>query len=119
MVEASALARASAAFLFGSPSLTQPLVIRPRRVSILRTEVQCHLPLRAVGIFLRFNSSASARWETMLAAISLRMVKARAAARSSAACLFCKAVCTPRLRDEAPPLRWSIRPSWPDLDVLS
>ena len=33
--------------------------------------------------------------------------------------LFVKAVCTPRLLDDAPPLVCSIGTSWPDLDVLS
>jgi hypothetical protein len=73
----------------------------------------------AVGTPLRFNSSASARWEAKPSAMSFRMVEAKAWARDSAARLFFKAVCTPRLRDEVPPLTCFIGPSWPDLDVLS
>lgn len=41
------------------PSLFQLLdVIKPSRVSILTTVMRCQLPPRAVGILLRFNSSA-------------------------------------------------------------
>ena len=120
IVEASALARASAAFLCACPLLILPLVIRLRRVSILPTEVQCQLPPRAVGIRLRFNSSASVRREMKPAAISPRMVEAKAAARESAARLFAEAVAFfPRLRDEVPQRTCSIGPSWLDLDVLS
>ena len=105
IVEASALARASAAFLCACPLLILPLVIRPRRDSILPTEVQCQLPPRAVGIRLRFNSSASVRREMKPAAISPRMVEAKAAARESAARLFAEAVAFfQRLRDEVTPL---------------
>ena len=77
IVEASALARASAAFLCACPLLILQLVLRPRRDSILPTEVQCQLPPRAVGIRLRFNSSASVRREMKPAAISPRMVEAK------------------------------------------
>jgi hypothetical protein len=49
IIEARAWARASATFLFGSPLLTQPLVIRPRRISMFLTVVRCQLPPRAVG----------------------------------------------------------------------
>jgi hypothetical protein len=101
-------------------SARQPIVdpalgFHARRFSILPTEVRCQLPPNAVGTPLRFNSSESARFETKPAAMSFRMAEASSAARSSAASLFFKAACTPRLRDDAPPLRWSIRPSWPDL----
>ena len=119
IVEARASARASAACLFVRPMLILPLVIKPRRVSILQTVVRCQLPLKAVGIPLRFNSFASSRWETKPAAISCRMVEAKAAARESAACLFVEATCTARPRDDAAPRICSIGPSWPDLDVLS
>jgi hypothetical protein len=46
IVEARALARASAACLYASLLLVFPLpnVIRPKRVSILTTVVKCHLP---------------------------------------------------------------------------
>ena len=118
-VEASVLARASAAFLFANPLLTVPLVFRPRRVSIFPTLVRCQLPPRAVGTPLRFNSSVSACWETKPAAISSRTVEARARARESAACLFFKAMPVPRARDEIPPVTCFIGPSWLDLDVLS
>jgi hypothetical protein len=95
------LARASAAFLCACPLLILPLVIRPRRASILPTEVQCQLPPRAVGIRLRFNSFASAQREMEPAAISFRMVEAKAAARDSAARLFAEAAASiPGGRDE-------------------
>ena len=60
------------------PLLRSPDVVRPKRVSILSTEVRCQLPPRAVSIPLRFNSSASARRETKPVAISFRMVEAKA-----------------------------------------
>jgi len=119
IVEASALARASATCLLASPLLVLPLVIMPRRVSILPTEVRCQLPPSAVGTPLRFNSSVNFCWETKPPAISFRMVEAKAWARDSAARLFFKAARTPRFRDEAPPVTCSIGPSWLDLDVLS
>ena len=103
IVEARASACASAACLFASPLLILPLVIKSRRPSIRPREVRCQLSPPPVGIPLRFNSSASARWETKPAAISFRMVGARAAARSSAARLFFKAARTARLRDDVFP----------------
>ena len=114
IVEARALACASAACLFASPLLILPLVIKSKP-SIRPREVRCQLPPPPVGIPLRFNSSASARWETKPAAISFRMVGARAAARSSAARLFFKAARIARLRDDVFPLYLRHAPSWPDL----
>jgi hypothetical protein len=105
--------------LFVRPMLRLPDVTRPRRLTILQTVVRCQLPPRAVGIPLRFNSFASSRWETKPAAISCRMVEAKAAARESAARLFVEALCTPRPRDDVTPLTCSMGPSWPNLDVLS
>ena len=117
IVEASAFARVSAAFLCACPLLTLPLVIRPRRVSILPTEVRCQLPPRAVGTPLRFNSPASARRETKPAAMSFRMVEAKAWARDPAACLSANAPCPPRLRKEVPAvISCFIGTSWSDLD---
>ena len=116
IVGANALARMSAACFFACPLLIlapMPRVIRPKRVSILTTVVKCHLPPRAVGIRLRFNSSTRARRERKPAAISSRMVVARARARESAARLSANAPCPPRLRGEIPLTR-SITPSWPD-----
>ena len=67
-------------------------------------EVRCHLAPRTAGILLRFNSFASACWETKPAAISTRMVVAKARARESAPRLFAEAAASiPRLRDEVPP----------------
>ncbi|MEA2809496.1 MAG: hypothetical protein QOJ17_3637 [Rhodospirillaceae bacterium] len=74
---------------------------------------------RPVGIPRRFNSSASARWETKPSAISFRMVEANAKARESAARLCTEAPCIPRLRDDVRLLTFSIGPSWPELDVRS
>jgi hypothetical protein len=120
MVRANFLARASAACLLACPLLILPPlpdVSRPSRVSILTTVVYCHLPPRAVGILLRFNSSASARREMKPAALSSRRVETKARARESAARLLANAPCIPRLRDEVPPLTCSIGPFWQDLDV--
>ena len=119
IVEASALARASAAFLCACPLLILPLVIRPRRDSILPTEVQCQLPPRAVGIRLRFNSSASVRREMKPAAISPRMVEAKAWARESAARLPANGPLNPRLRDAVFSRTCFIGTSWLNHDVLS
>jgi len=116
---ARASARASAAWLLASPILILPLVIKPRRVSILQTVVRCQLPPRAVATPLRFNSFASSRWETKPAAISCRMVEAKAAAREFAARLPANGPGITRLRDEVLPRPCSIGPSWPDPDVLS
>ena len=116
----TASARASAIRLIASPLLPWPDVIKPRRISTLATVVRCQLPPRAVGIPPRFNSSASAHWETKPVAISSRMVEARAAARESAACLSAEAAASiPRGRDEVTLLTCSIEPSWPGFDVLS
>ena len=94
-----------------------PFVIRPRRVSVLPTVLRCQIPPLAVDIPLRFNSFASARWETKPAAISFRMVGSKARARASAARLPANAPCTRPLRGEVFPLTGSIGPSWPDFDV--
>jgi hypothetical protein len=83
-------------------------------------EVRCQLPSSAVGTPLRFNSSASALWETKPATISFRMVGAKARARDSAARLFAEAAASiPGGRAEVFLLACSIGPSWPDLGVLS
>jgi hypothetical protein len=120
IVEARALARASAACLVACPMLILPLpdVIKPRRVSILTTVVRCQLPPKTVGIPLRFNSPANSRWERKPASRSCRMVEAKAAARESAARLFVEAPCT-RPRDDVAPLNCSIGQTWPDLEVPS
>ena len=97
IVEASALARASAARLLSWPLLILPPLpdmSSPSRVSILNTVVYCHLPPRAVGILRRFNSSAIAWRDTKPAARSLRRVEARA--RASAARLMTSG--PPRIR---------------------
>jgi hypothetical protein len=117
IVEARALARASAACLCASALLILPFVIRPRRVSVLPTVLRCQIPPRAVDIPLRFNSFASARWETKPAAISFRMVGSKARARESAARLLANAPCILRLPGEVSPLTCSIGPSWPHFDV--
>ena len=119
IVEASALARASAARLLSWPLLILPFVTRPRRASTLATVVRCHLPPSLVGVSLRFNSFASARWDTNLAAVSSRKVEANARARASAARLPAKAPSSPFLRDDACPRAVFIGPSWPDSDDLS
>jgi hypothetical protein len=97
-----------------------PDIRSPSRVSILNTVVYCHLPPRAVGIFRRFNSSASACRDTKPAARSLRRVEAKARARASAARLMTSgpARIPRRLRDEAFPHGCFIRTPWPDGDVL-
>jgi hypothetical protein len=100
-------ARTSAARLIGSAT----------RLSILTTVVRCQLPPRAVGIPLRFNSPASSRWETKPAAMSCRMVEAKAAARESAARLLPEGLCFPRLRGAVSPWVNSIGPSWPVVDA--
>src|SRR5260370_27307215 len=101
IVEARALAGASAFCLVACQVLILPLaeVIKRRRVSILRRVVRGRRPPRAVGTALRFNSFASSCWQTKPAAISFRMVEAKAAARESAARLFVAARCSPRLWD--------------------
>jgi hypothetical protein len=119
MVRANFLARASAACLLACPLLILPPlpdVSSPSRVSILTTVVYCHLPPRAVGILLRFNSSASAWREMKPAALSPRRVEAKARARESAARLFANAPGMLRRREEVPRTR-SIGPSWLVLDV--
>ena len=89
--------------------------IKPRRFSTLATVVRCQLPPRAIGIRLRFNSSASAHWETKPVAISSGMVEARAAARESAPRLFAKAAASiPLGRDEVTVLTGSIGPLLPE-----
>jgi hypothetical protein len=78
---------------------------------ILQTVVPCQLPPRAVGTPLRFNSSASVRRDTKPAAISFRMVEAKARARESAARLFVEGTYTPRLwgRSFILPAGWARR----------
>ena len=118
MVRANILARASAGCLLACPLLILPPVpdvSRPSRVSILTTVVYCHLPPRAVGIPLRFNSSARARREMKPSALSSRRVEAKARARESAARLLANAPCIPRLREDLSPRACSIEPSWPEL----
>jgi hypothetical protein len=117
IVEASDLARASAACLCARALLILPFVIRPRRVSVLPTVLRCQIPPLPVDIPLRFNSSASARWETKPAAISFRMVGSKARARASAARLPPNAPCLPRLLGDVSARTRSIGPSWPDFDV--
>ena len=96
-----------------------PDVSSPSRVSILTTVVYCHLPPRAVGILLRFNSSASAWRETKPAALSSRRVEAKARARASAARLLTSGPPRiPRLRDAVVPRSCFIGQSWPRLYVL-
>jgi hypothetical protein len=119
MVRASFLARASAACLPACPLLILPPlpdVSRPSRASILTTVTYCHLPPRAVGIRLRFNSSACAWREMKPAALSPRRVEAKARARASAARLFANAPGMLRRREEVPRTR-SIGTSWPVLVV--
>jgi hypothetical protein len=53
IVEAKALARASAACLCACPLLILPFVIRPRRASTLFTVVRCQSPPRAVAFLFR------------------------------------------------------------------
>jgi hypothetical protein len=117
IVDPKASARTSATRLLVRPLLQLPDVIKPSRVSILTTVVRCQLPPRAVGILLRFNSSASSRWETKPAAISSRMVGTKARARESAARLPANAPCRLRLLGEVSPHTGSIGPSWPDFDA--
>jgi hypothetical protein len=116
-VERKASARTSAACLFAFPLLTGPFpdVTSPKCVSTLTMVVYCHLPPRAVGIPLRFNSPASDRRDTKPAALSSRMVGTKTRARDSAARLFANAPCNPRLRRDVSPC--SIGPSWLVLDV--
>jgi hypothetical protein len=114
IVEASALARRSAARVCERPILILPFVIRPRRASILVTVLRCHLPARVVGILLRFNSFASARWEMKPAAISVRMVGSNASA-----CAVGRLSAEALLRDANSSPTRSIEPSWPDIDVIS
>jgi hypothetical protein len=105
IVEAMAVARTSAACSCHSPLLILPFVITPRRASTLATVVRCHLPPCVVG-FLRFNSFASAGWDTNPAAISFRKLAAKARARESAARRLAKALSIPFLRDDACPRRF-------------
>jgi|SRR5580704_1819030 hypothetical protein len=117
IVERKASVRTSAACLFAFPLLTIPFpdVTSPKCVSTLTTVVYCHLPPRAVGIPLRFNSPASDRRDTKPAALSSRMVGTKTRARDSAARLLANAPCNPRLRRDVSPC--SIGPSWLVLDV--
>jgi hypothetical protein len=111
IVEASDLARASAACLCASTVLILPFVVRPRPLRILTTVVRCQLPPRVVGIPLRFSSCVSARWETKPAAISVRMVEAKARQRASVARLPANSACWPPLRDEVFPRACFMGPS--------
>jgi hypothetical protein len=108
IVEASALARRSAARVCALPILILPFVIRPTRASTLATVVRCHFPPRVVGTLLRFNSFASARWEMKPVAISVRMVGSKASAWAAGR-LFAEAL----LRDAISSPTRSIEPSWP------
>ena len=115
IVEASDLARASAPCLLACPLLILPPlpdVSSPKRLSTLTTVVYCHLPPRAVGIPLRFNSSARARREMKPAALSSRRVEAKARARASAARLPANAPRARRLRDDVSPRDFFIGQSW-------
>jgi hypothetical protein len=85
IVGSKSLARTSEACLCHSPLLILPFVTTPRRLSTLATVVRCHLPPSLVGTSLRFNSFASAVWDTNPAAKSSRRVEAKIRARSSAA----------------------------------
>ncbi len=112
IVGPKASARMSATRLLISPLLIPscPDVSRSRRRTILSTVLRCHLPPKAVGIPLRFNSFASPRWETKPAAMSLRMVGSKARARVSAR-LADNVSGVPLLRDEVPSLTCFIGPS--------
>ena len=120
IVGRTASARTSATRLLAS-SLLIPRsdMSRSRRVSIRAAEVRCHRPPTAPGIPLRFNSFASARWETKPAAISFRMVGSKARARASAARLPPNAPCLPRLLGDVSPRTRSIGPSWPGFDTAA
>jgi hypothetical protein len=117
IVGPKASARTSATRLLVSPLLIPscPDMSRSRRVSILVTEVRCHLPPPTLGIPLRFNSFVRARRETKPAAISFRMVGSKARARASAARLPPNAPCIPRLPGEVSPRTGSIGRLWPRL----
>jgi hypothetical protein len=111
IVEASALARASAARAPVCPLLVLPLpgMNSASRVSILTTVVYRHPPPRTVGISLRFNSSASDWRETKPSALSSRRVEAKARARASAARLLASGpLRIPRLRDAVVPRNWTL-----------
>ena len=108
IVGAKALARVSAACVCHSPLLILPFVIRPRRASTLATVVRCHLPPFLVGTSLRFNSFASAAWDTNPAAKSSRRIEAKARAREPATRLLANAPWFPLLREEAFPRAFSI-----------
>jgi len=112
IVEANALARASAARLLSWPLLILPFVTTPRRASTLATVVRCHLPPSLVGVSFRFNSFASARWDKNRVAVSSRRVEANARARASAARLPAKAPSSPFLRDDVRPRAVFIGLSW-------
>jgi hypothetical protein len=119
IVRAKALARTSAARLCASPLLILPFVTRPRRARTLATVVRCHLPPSLVGVSLRFNSFASAGWDTNPAAISSRRVEAKARARESAARLTAKGPNIPFFRDDVCPRAVFIAPSWPRCDTAA
>jgi hypothetical protein len=119
IVRAKALARTSAARLCASPLLILPFVTRPRRARTLATVVRCHLPPSLVGVSLRFNSFASAGWDTNPAAISSRRVEAKARARESAARLTAKGPNIPFFRDDVCPRAVFIGPSWPRCDTAA
>jgi hypothetical protein len=103
IVGAKPLARTSAARLCDSPLLILPFVTKPRRARTLATVVGCHLPPSLVGVSLRFNSFASAGWDTNPAAISSLRVEAKARARESAARLTAKGPNIPFFRDDVCP----------------
>jgi hypothetical protein len=81
--------------------------------------LRCQIPPLAVDIPLRFNSFASARWETKPAAISFRMVGSKARARESAARLLANAPCILRPPGEVSARTRSIGPSWPGFDTAA
>jgi len=111
IVGPKASARASAARLFIN-SLLIPSCPGSRRRRILTTVLRCHLPPLAVGIPLRFNSSANARRDIKPAAIASRTVETKSRARKSAARLLANAPCIPLLWEELFPRSRSIGQSW-------
>jgi hypothetical protein len=117
IVGPKASARTSAMRLRVSPLLVPscPGVSWSRRLSILVTEVRCHLPPAAPDIPLRFNSFARTRRETKPAAISFRMVGSIARARASAARFPPNTPCIPCLPGEVSLLSRSIGRLWPRL----
>jgi hypothetical protein len=121
IVAARAVARASAARLCANLifALPLPTVIRPKRISVLLTELRCQRPPRPPDSPFRFNLVARPRSETKPAAMSFRMVGSKARARASAALLLAAPPRILRLRDEVFPPGCFIRTPWPDGGVLS